>query len=60
MKFEHKEIEIHVLDCPLMIEGNSPLTWVNLPFCEGCDHHEGMELGIPLCSANSSSTETQA
>lgn len=58
MKHEQKEIEIHVLDCPLMIEDNAELTWVYLPFCEACEYHEGMKLGMPLCSANQGSVTT--
>lgn len=59
MSYERKEVEIHVLDCPLMIEGNSPISWVTLTFCRGCDHHEGMESGVPLCSANQSENQNK-
>ena len=52
MKYEQKKVEIRVLDCPLMIEDNAELTWVVLSFCEACEHNEGSEHGLPLCSAN--------
>jgi len=49
---EQKEIEMRVLECPLMIEDKASLTWVTLAFCTNCEYHEGVEQGFVICSAN--------
>ena len=49
---EQKEIEMRVLECPLMIEDKATLTWVTLAFCADCEYQEGVEQGFVICSAN--------
>ena len=39
MSITEKNMEIWVLNCPLMIEGDSHISKVTLSFCRECEYH---------------------